>query len=380
MLGLGYPAMGVDFTAEGMLDGLEGEPRAARLELLERLEAEGATLDELRDAVRDGLLVFLLAERLVDGPPRHRMRDVAEQAGVPLELLVALRRANGLPVPDAGAVALTDLDVDAMRTAAAFREAGVSDEQMLGVVRVLGRGISQAAESMRAIGLELALEPGTSEAELARRFAERSAALVPMLGPMLEQMLRLHLRHAVGTEALGADERAAGTLPTAREVGVAFADLVGFTRLGEELPPEELGAVAGRLEALAGDLAEPPVRLVKTIGDAAMLVSPDVEALLDCALDLHDAAAGQGDDFPPLRIGVARGPAVARAGDWYGRPVNLASRITAVARPGSVLADRAVRDAARERYRWSAAGRRSLRGVDGPVALYRARRPEDEAR
>jgi adenylate cyclase len=369
--------MGVDFAGEGMLDGLDGDARTARLELLERLEAEGASLDELRRAVRDGLLVFLLAERLVDGPPRHRLRDVAEAAGVPLDLLVALRRANGLPVPDPDAVALTDLDVEAMRTAAAFRAAGVSDEQMLDVVRVLGRGMAQAAESMRTIGLELALEPGTSEAELARRFAERSAALVPMLGPLLEQMLRLHLRHAVGTEALGADERAAGTLPAAREVAVAFADLVGFTRLGEEVPPAELGAIAERLAALAGDLAEPPVRLVKTIGDAAMLVSPDVDALLDVALRLHDAAAAEGDAFPQLRIGVALGPAVARAGDWYGRPVNLASRITAVARPGSVLATREVRDGARDGYRFSSAGRRSLRGVDGSVALYRARCADD---
>ena len=163
--------MGVDFAGEGLLDGLDGDARTARLELLERLEAEGASLDELRGAVRDGLLVFLLAERLVDGPPRHRLRDVAETAGVPLDLLVALRRANGLPVPDPDAVALTDLDVEAMRTAAAFRAAGVSDAQMLDVVRVLGRGMAQAAESMRTIGLELALEPGTSEAELARRFA-----------------------------------------------------------------------------------------------------------------------------------------------------------------------------------------------------------------
>jgi adenylate cyclase len=368
--------MGVDFAAEGLLDGLEGEDRAARLELLERLEAEGATIDELRAAVADGLLVFLLAERLVDGPPKHRSRDVAADAGVPLELLDAMRHAHGLPVPDPDAVALTDLDAEAIRTAAAFRRAGVADEQMLRAIRVLGRGMAQSAETLRAIGLELALEPGTSEAELARRFAERSAAVVPMLGPMLEQMLRLHLRHAVGLEALGADERAAGTLPGAREVGVAFADLVGFTALGEELAPAELGAVAERLEVLAGDLAQPPVRLVKTIGDAAMLVSPDAAALLECSLDLHDAAAAEGEDFPRLRVGMALGPAVARAGDWYGRPVNLASRVTAVARPGSVLATREVRDAAPDGYRWSAAGRRSLRGVEGQVALYRARRPE----
>src|SRR3954447_9242950 len=370
------PGMGVDFAGEGLLDGLDGEERAARLELLERLEAEGATLDELRAAGAGGPLLFLLAERLIDGPPRHTPRDVAREAGVPLERIEAMRRAHGLPVPDPDAVALTDLDVEAIRTARAFREAGVSDEQMLRAIRVLGSGMARAAETLRAIGLELALEPGSSEAELAQRFAERSAAVVPMLGPMLEQMLRLHLRHAVGLEALGADERAAGSLPAAREIGVAFADLVGFTRLGEEVPPAELGAVAERLEAIAADVARAPVRLVKTIGDAAMLVCPEVGALLDCALDLHEAAEAEGDEFPPLRIGVARGPAVARAGDWYGRPVNLASRVTAVARPGSVLATRDVRDAAPDGYRWSAAGRRSLRGVDGQVALYRARRAD----
>ena len=90
--------MGVDFAGEGLLDGLDGDARTARLELLVRLEAEGASLDELRGGVRDGLLVFLLAEQLVDGPPRHRLRDVTEAAGVPLDTLVALvarRRARG---------------------------------------------------------------------------------------------------------------------------------------------------------------------------------------------------------------------------------------------------------------------------------------------
>src|SRR3954454_6289521 len=372
------PRMGVDFAAEGLLDGLDGEARAARRELLERLEAEGATLEELRSAVADGLLVFLLAERLIDGPPRHTTRDVAREAGMPLAKLEAMRRAHGLPVPDPDAVALSDLDVEAIRTANAFRAAGVSDEQILRAIRVFGRGMAQAAGTLRAIGLELALEPGSSEAELAQRFAERSAMVAPVLGPMLEQMLRLHLRHAVGLEALGADERAAGTLPAARDVGVAFADLVGFTRLGEEVPPAELGAVAERLEVLAADVARAPVRLVKTIGDAAMLVSADVGPLLECALDLHAAAAAEGDEFPPLRVGVARGPAVARAGDWYGRPVNLASRVTGIARPGSVLATRDVRDAAPDGYRWSAAGRRTLRGVDGQVALYRARRADED--
>ena len=96
--------------------------------------------------------------------------------------------------------------------------------------------------------------------------------------------------------------------------------------------------------------------------------------MLELALDLVDAADAEGDDFPQLRVGMAAGPALSRAGDWYGRPVNLASRVTGIARPGSVLATREVRDAATDAYRWSSAGARSLKGVEGPVRLYRARR------
>ena len=104
-------------------------------------------------------------------------------------------------------------------------------------------------------------------------------------------------------------------MPGAQEITVGFADLVGFTKLGESLPAAELGAVAKRLEEMAADVAEPPVRLVKTIGDAAMLVSPDTDALLGAALALVDAAEDEGEGFPLLKAGVARGEAIARAGD-----------------------------------------------------------------
>ena len=98
------------------------------------------------------------------------------------------------------------------------------------------------------------------------------------------------------------------------------------------------------------------------------------EPLLDAALTLLDAAEAEGDDFPQLRAGIAIGPALSRAGDWFGRPVNLASRITQIARPGSLLAEREVRESAREAYRWSYAGERRLRGIREPVPLFRARR------
>jgi adenylate cyclase len=369
--------MPIDFAAEGLLEGLEGDARAARLELLEQLAADGVGLQELRAATRDGRLVFLLAERVVGGEPRYSARDVAQRTGVRPEFLVALRRANGLPVPNIDAHVFSESDREAAGLARRFLDAGVSEEQQLAVVGVLGRGLAQAAEAMRATVFELVLEPGSSEADLARRYADQVAAFMPMLAPMLEQMVRLHLRHIVRTEAISAAERAEGALPGARRVTVCFADLVGFTRLGEEVPPDELGRVAQRLGELCGESLRDEVRLVKTIGDAAMLISPEPAPLLAVALDLVDAADREGDEFPQLRVGIATGAALSRAGDWYGRPVNLASRITAIARPGSVLATREVRDSASEDYRWSSAGARSLRGVEGQVRLYRARRRAD---
>jgi adenylate cyclase len=297
--------------------------------------------------------------------------------GVPAEAFAATRRAQGLPMPDLDATVFTDTDVDAAKTMRAFADEGLSVEQMLTTARILGRGLAQAAETMRTTALELVLEPGASELELAERYAAKAGRLTPLLGPMLEQMVRLHLRHIVATEAISVAERRAGSLPGARAVTIAFADLVGFTALGEEVEPERLGEVADRLGAIAGEVVHPPVRLVKTIGDAAMLVSPEPGPLVGAALALIDAAGEEGETFPMLRVGLASGEAVARAGDWYGRPVNLASRVTGVARPGSVLATREVRDAVDEQVRWSSAGPRTLRGV-GSVRLYRARRSPAE--
>jgi adenylate cyclase len=92
---------------------------------------------------------------------------------------------------------------------------------------------------------------------------------------------------------------------------------------------------------------------------------------------LIEAADAEGEEFPPLRVGLAFGPAVGRGGDFYGPPVNLASRITGVARPGSVLASGEAREALGEDFRYSYAGERKLKGI-GEVKLYRVRRGGDD--
>ena len=364
----------IDFAAEGLLDGLQGGARTERLALLEQLAEEGVPLSELRRTTATGTVIFLPADRVIVGSKRYTAAEVAELSGVEVDFLVAARRAMGLPIPEPDEAVYTEAELESAARTLVAREAGISDEEILELLRVLGRGLSQAAESLRLLPLKLVLEPGMSERDLASRYGEAAARLYPLVDPLISNVLALHLRHTAQSEVISALERGGGHLPGSREVAVCFADLVGFTRLGEEVPPDELGRLAVRLEALATDAAEPPVRLVKTIGDAAMLAAPEPEPLLAAALNLIDAADAEGEDFPQLRAGAALGLALPRAGDWFGRPVNLASRITSIARPGSVLAEREVRESASDAYGWSYAGERRLKGIRGPVALFRARR------
>jgi adenylate cyclase len=364
----------IDFAAEGLLEGLEGEAHAERLALLEYLAADGVPLAELHRATATGTLMFLPAERIIGGEARYTTAEVAQLSGVGEDFLAAVSRAMGLPIPAAEEAVYTESDLDVVRMTNVARAAGITDEEILDLLRALGRGLSQAAETMRALPLRIVLEPGMSEHALAQRYASTVSELSPLLAPLISGLLNLHLRQMAQSEAINSAERSGGRLPGSRKIAVCFADLVGFTRLGEEVPPQELGQLAVHLEALTTEVVEPPVRLIKTIGDAVMLASEEPEPLLDAGLALLDVAEGEGEAFPRLRAGIAVGAALSRAGDWFGRPVNLASRITSIARPGSLLAEREVREAAPEAYHWSYAGERRLRGIRDPVALFRARR------
>jgi adenylate cyclase len=365
----------VDFAQEGFFDGLDGDALDERRALLDWLVAEGFSDHELSRAHRRGLLIFLAAEREVGGEPKYTSLEVAEKTGADPELLAKLRRAHGLPLPEADAVELTDVDLASARTSRAFTDIGLTEEQMVSATRVLGRSLATAAEAMRALMLETVLEPGTTELELAQRYAASVHTIMPLVGPMILQMLSQHLRNMVQSEMVGQTERAMGRLPGARDQAVAFADLVGFTRLGEEIAPEDLGSVAERLFSVAREVVEPPVRLVKTIGDAVLLTAGEPEALVRTSLALVAASDAQSADgtFPQVRVGVAYGPTVARGGDVFGRAVNLASRVTTIARAGSVLATREVRDASAADFRWSSAHSRRIKGLPEPVPLFRAR-------
>jgi adenylate cyclase len=359
----------MDFAGHGLLDGLDADERTAREQLLARLAAEGFGLEELTEAVRENRLALLLVDRVLGGT--HTAAEIERQTGLPAQLMIRIRRLHGLPEPAPGDRVFSDEDIDAARSTKQFLDAGFEEERIIEITRVLGEGMGRLAATITAAFAETFLKAGDTEEEVAQRFATLAEQLTPALTPILVAGFKAHLRDSVQRGMLGRAELEAGDAAPTQDLAICFADLVGFTRLGGQVEVRELGTVAGRLAQLAASVTEPPVRLIKTIGDAAMFVSPQAGPLVKVALALVEAF--EREELPSLRAGIAYGPALIRAGDYYGNSVNLASRVTGVARPGSVLCTREVHDAAPDDFEWSSAGRHKLKGVSEPTPLYRAR-------
>jgi adenylate cyclase len=369
-------AVAIDFEAEGLLDDAGDErSREARRELLETLEEAGVELEQMREAARQGRLALLPVEHvLASEGPRRRQREVAEETGLDVEFLSEGRRALGLPAVDPDDPVITEDEVELARSAATLLEAGLDREGFLELTRAMSQAMAGVAATLTSTLGAALLRPGDTERDIGLRYAETLRNIGPLAAPSLNQMLNLRMREQIREAVVGEAELQSGRLPGAQQIVVGFVDIVGFTRLGEQVEADELGAVVRTFEELVEDTARPPVRLVKTIGDAAMLVAPAPEPVLDAILELVEGS--QKDDRPLLRGGVASGQALPRGGDWYGRPVNLASRLTSFARRGSAVASKEVHEAAPERYDWSLARRRRFKGVGGEVEVYRVRSKE----
>ena len=370
---------GIDFEAEGLLDGLEGSEREARLGLLRELEADGVGLEELQEAVQQNRLALLPVERVLSGEgPTYTPRQISELSGVELDLLQDLFRAMGLPRVDPDEPGLDEHDLAVGAAASDLPRGG--DRRSGHRRHVAGDGDGDG-EHRRGHPRGPRPDPDPARATTSRpwRCASRCrrASSARRSGSVLQYVLNRQLRDQIRRDVMAAGG-GFGPDSGGTEICVCFADLVGFTKLGERLPGEELGRVAGRLAELASEAAESPVRLIKLIGDAAMLVSPDAVSLLGAALGLVEAAEAEGEGFPQVRVGAAAGEAIGRGGDWYGRPVNLASRITDIAFPGSVLASESATEMAGDEFAYSFAGERRLKGIDARVRLFRVRRRGEE--
>jgi adenylate cyclase len=366
----------IDFEAEGLLDGVEGEAREARLALLRDLAEAGVQLDEMRRAVAEDRLVLLPVERVFEPEgERYTLDEVAEESGLAREHLAQLQQALGLPVPAEGQRLLTQGDVEAARRAKAFLDAGLPVDSLIEISRVIGMSMSQLAAANREKIGQGFIEPGIDERELGLRYAAAAQTMSPLLAETLRYAHDRHLRESLREAVISGAERSEGSIEGADDVTIGFADLVDFTRLGERVEIDAIGQVTGRLQELATAAAQPPVRLVKLIGDAAMFAASEPAPLIDSVLGLIEVV-GEDDGIPSLRGGVALGQALARGGDWYGRPVNLAARITSFARPDSVVVSDDVKGAVDgdAQFDFSFAGKRRFKGIRGEVPVHRVRR------
>jgi class 3 adenylate cyclase len=341
-----------------------------RLELLEYLTSIGATDEQLRDAAAadDALYALLdLAAPLAlhrDGN-RLTVDEAAARAGIEPALARRVRLAAGLPDPGPGEACWPE-EVDVLRSVRVGAEL-FGQEPMIEFIRMLGSSSAAVAESALAIfGAHGAPASGRARTptEIARSAYSATRALtgIPvMFGVLLLVHFELARLRAI---TAGSRQLAPGT-----SVAIVFVDLESSTPLVRQLDLAELADVMADFERVAIEAAVAiDGRVVKMIGDAAMLVTPDPEAAVDGALAIVRAI----DAHPVLdaaRAAVSYGPVVPRDGDYFGAVVNVAARLVAEAEPGEVLMTSEVASALPDDV-VEPRGHRHLRGFDEPVTVY----------
>lgn len=292
----------------------------------------------------DGPTAADLERAILGAAPAMRGSDVAQSAGVSLEDARRLWRALGFP-DAAGTAAFTEADGEALNLAyRVIVESGLDQETMLRLTRALGQTTARLADwEVATLAGVAALRAGGPAGSARSR--EVVLSLVESLGPSFDRLLvyawRRHLAAAVGRmELLASDEDEVDVA----EVTVGFADLVRFTALTNRLDEDEIGDLVEVFESRCADiLADRNARLIKTLGDSVLFLHADPAVAVDVALDIV-AGIGRDERLPDVRLGLATGPVVLRMGDVYGPAVNLAARLTTVARRNRVIIDQHTAD------------------------------------
>jgi adenylate cyclase len=275
-------------------------------------------------------------ERLLGGPRRHTRDAAAAFADVDVGYVRRLWRAMGFANVGGEAAAFTDGDLLALDRLLALVREGVLDEELaVSVTRALGHNAARLVEwQVDALAEHLVRTRNLTPDEAERQAVDLSAEHLDELEALLVYAWRRQFA-AVAGRVLNAPD----VEPQGRVLSVGFADLVSYTRLSQRLEQRELGLLVDRFGHLASDvIAGAGGRLVKTVGDEVLFVADSAAAAARIGLDLAEAMVAD-PELPDVRVGIATGPVLTRMGDVFGRTVNLASRLTALAAPGTVMVD-----------------------------------------
>ncbi|HEX4732788.1 MAG TPA: adenylate/guanylate cyclase domain-containing protein [Thermoleophilaceae bacterium] len=361
---------GKNVTADGWT------PAAAALaRTVARLRERGHSLDEIKAATDEGRLAYGLLEDLFPpGERKYTLADAAEETGLEPELIERIWLSMGFAKRDLES--LTDDDMQALRWVSSVLAAGFPLVALLQLTRVYGQALSQIADTETRLFHIYVHEPlmreGVPSLEMAEEMADLGQDLLPLASPIMDYIHQRYLAYFSEQDVVGHMEADVDGDPTYGRIRVAivFADLAGYTRYVEEEGEEEALSYVERFIDSVGDTLPEGTRVVKTIGDEVMVVGQDVGALVDWAVGF---ARLYEDERPAPRIGINSGPVLYRDGDYFGREVNLASRVVARARGGEVLVTGQVLEELRDtaHLRVDKIGQVKLKGFAEPRSLCR---------
>lgn len=309
-----------------------------------------------RSEDREELATLILGSKLT-----YTATEVTEAGGLSFEDGRRLWQALGFP--DTGEdIAYGQSDVDAMKIVASALGSGILDEEtVFRMTRALGHTMSRLADWQVSTLVDMAEPDRGSGGSLDRLGA--AIKLAHTVTPSFEMLIlyawRRHLAASVArVEALGAaDEELLRTTVT-----VGFADLVRFTALSNGLDEASLASLVETFEARCTDIVTGRGgRVIKTLGDAVLYVCEDPRLATQIGLDIV-RSIGSRQDLPDVRVGLATGPVINRLGDVFGPPVNLAARLTSVARTNRVIIDQATAGLLGEEFETRTLAARPLRG------------------
>jgi adenylate cyclase len=349
----------------------------AHARIVARLRSRGHSLQSLRHAGGQGRLAYGYIESLFgeENQPERNLEDASAETGLDPALIERFWKSIGLA--PAALEGITEEDLEALRYVASVLDSGFPLVAFLQLCRVYGQALSQIADAEVRLFHLYVHEPLMREdvpgLQMAEEMEGLARDLLPLASPLMDYVHRRFLQHFVAQDVVGhmEEELEERDIESGRvRVAIAFADLAGYTRFTEEEGEEEALSVVERfVEGVTNTLPD-DARVVKTIGDEVMVVGNDVHALVDWAVGY----VGLFEERPEPSIGIHWGTTLYRDGDYFGRDINLASRVVARARGGEVLVTDSVTDALRgvRHLRFEGIGQVKLKGFDQPRQLCRA--------
>jgi adenylate cyclase len=362
---------------QGLIPQYEGEWTAAAIgqaRVVAKMRQRGHSLQEIQTATEEGRLAFGFLDELFGSEPhRYSLKQAARRTGLEVGLIKRLIAGLGAHADTADSVSEDELQL--LRYVAAVLETGFPLVALLQLVRVYGQAVARIADAeVRLFHLyvhEPLMRSGASGMETAEELVSLTREVLPLASPVMDHVHHRFLQHFLELDIVGHMESDLGEeLDLGRlRVAIAFADLAGYTRLTEERGElEAVDAVERFVTAVEATLPD-DCRIVKMIGDEVMIVGSDPAGLVDWAVGFQQLSA----ERPLPRIAVHYGVALYRDGDYYGRAINIASRVAARAAAGEVLVTPPIVDHSGSHLQFERLGQVRFKGFTEPTEIFLAR-------